>query len=78
LVGGKFGIDAGELDIDRGYAGVNLYVVRSFAWSMRLGLQGKLTLDIAESSVGLGAVLFAPNRRFIFVRSVAMNAELEF
>jgi len=61
LVGGQLGVEFGELDIEALDAGVDLGVLAGRA-SVEAGM---LTLEMAEVSVGLGAVLFAPKRRFM-------------
>jgi hypothetical protein len=70
LVCSKLCIDTGKLYIDRSYPVIDLLVVKllpSGGWKPVM-LGGRLTLDIAESRVGFGAVFLAPKRRFILFR----------
>jgi hypothetical protein len=70
LVCSKLSIDASKLYIDRSYSGIDLLFVKFKPSKDRKSILfgGALTLDIADSRVGFGAVLLAPKRRFIFVR----------
>jgi len=61
LVGGELCVELGELDVKRLDASVDL----GRQWVPRGGAALLLTVEMAEFSVGFGAVLFAPNRRFM-------------
>lgn len=61
MVRSKLGVDAGELDIDRGYAGINLYIVRSFARSMReTWFERKADIRYRRVERGLGCRALCP------------------
>lgn len=63
LVGGEFGVEFGELDVEAFYSCVDLGQVSSDGGG-KCGVEVG-TFEMALVRVGLGPVLFAPKRRFI-------------